>query len=154
MCIRDRINTLLTAQGWQARAQVRAHGTMVAARKGMANKIGYLAAHSAIVLICLGGLFDGDLVVRAQMALLGKTPYDGSGLVGEVPARHRLPASNPTFRGNLLVPEGGRAGVAVLSLGDGVVLQDLPFDVALKKFIVEYYDTGMPKLFALSLIHI
>ena len=146
------INTLLTAQGWQARAQVRAHGTMVAARKGMANKIGYLAAHSAIVLICLGGLFDGDLVVRAQMALLGKTPYDGSGLVGEVPARHRLPASNPTFRGNLLVPEGGRAGVAVLSLGDGVVLQDLPFDVALKKFIVEYYDTGMPKLFASEIV--
>ncbi|MDO8376551.1 MAG: cytochrome c biogenesis protein ResB [Aquabacterium sp.] len=147
-----RINTLLTAQGWQARAQLRAHGTMVAARKGMANKIGYLAAHSAIVLICLGGLFDGDLVVRAQMALLGKTPYDGSGLVGEVPAKHRLSQRNPTFRGNLLVPEGGRAGVAVLSMSDGVVLQDLPFDVALKKFIVEYYDTGMPKLFASEIV--
>ncbi|OGA98319.1 MAG: cytochrome C biogenesis protein ResB [Burkholderiales bacterium RIFCSPHIGHO2_12_FULL_69_20] len=147
-----RINTLLIAQGWQARAQVRAHGTMVAARKGMANKIGYLAAHSAIVLICLGGLFDGDLVVRAQMALLGKTPYDGSGLVGDVPAKHRLSQRNPTFRGNLLVPEGGRAGVAVLSMSDGVVLQDLPFDVALKKFIVEYYDTGMPKLFASEIV--
>jgi cytochrome c biogenesis protein len=69
------VNQLLISQGWQARAQVRGHGTMVAARKGMANKIGYLAAHSAIVLICLGGLFDGDLVVRAQMALLGKTPF-------------------------------------------------------------------------------
>jgi cytochrome c biogenesis protein len=64
---------------WQGRLEgareVRGHGTMVAARKGMANKIGYLAAHSAIVLICLGGLFDGDLVVRAQMALQGKTPF-------------------------------------------------------------------------------
>ena len=46
---------------------------MVAARKGAANKLGYLAAHSAIVLICLGGLLDGDLIVRAQMALQGKT---------------------------------------------------------------------------------
>jgi cytochrome c biogenesis protein len=35
---------------------------------------------------------------------------------------------------------------------DGVVLQDLPFDVELKKFIVEYYDTGMPKLFASEIV--
>jgi cytochrome c biogenesis protein len=33
-----------------------------------------------------------------------------------------------------------------------VVLQDLPFDVELKKFIVEYYDTGMPKLFASEIV--
>jgi cytochrome c biogenesis protein len=33
-----------------------------------------------------------------------------------------------------------------------VVLQDLPFDVELKKFIVEYYATGMPKLFASEIV--
>jgi len=147
-----RVNELLTQLGWQARAQVRANGTMVAARKGMANKIGYLCAHSAIVLICLGGLFDGDLVVRAQMALLGKTPFSGGGMIADVPPQHRLSERNPTFRGNLLVPEGGRAGVAVLNMSDGVVLQDLPFDIELKKFIVEYYDTGMPKLFASQIV--
>jgi cytochrome c biogenesis protein len=148
----ERVNQLLISQGWQARAQVRGHGTMVAARKGMANKIGYLAAHSAIVLICLGGLFDGDLVVRAQMALLGKTPFTGGGLISDVPAQHRLSTSNPTFRGNMLVSEGGRAGVAILNVSDGVVLQELPFDVELKKFIVDYYDTGMPKLFASQIV--
>ena len=147
-----RVNDLLVAQGWRARAQVRANGTMVAARRGMANKVGYLCAHSAIVLICLGGLFDGDLVVRAQMALLGKTPFAGGGLIADVPAQHRLSVNNPTFRGNLLVPEGGRAGVGILAMSDGVVLQDLPFDVELKKFIVEYYDTGMPKLFASQIV--
>ena len=146
------VNQLLVSQGWQARAQVRANGTMVAARKGMANKIGYLAAHGAIVLICLGGLFDGDLVVRAQMLLLGKTPYGGGGLISDVPEKHRLSERNPTFRGNLLVPEGGRASVAILNMSDGVVLQDLPFDVELKKFIVDYYDTGMPKLFASEIV--
>ncbi len=148
----ERVNQLLISQGWKARAQVRGHGTMVAARKGMANKIGYLAAHSAIVLICLGGLFDGDLVVRAQMALLGKTPFHGGGLISDVPAEHRLSERNPTFRGNMLVPEGGRAGVAILNVNDGVVLQELPFDVELKKFIVDYYDTGMPKLFASQIV--
>ena len=147
------VNQVLIAHGWQARAQLRSNGTMVAARKGMANKIGYLAAHSSIVLICLGGLLDGDLVVRAQMALLGKSAFAGGGLIAEVPAQHRLSERNPTFRGNLLVPEGSRAGVAVLNLNDGVVLlQDLPFDIELKKFIVEYYDTGSPKLFASQIV--
>ena len=147
-----RVQQLLASRGWSAKLQVRSHGSMLAARKGMANKIGYLSAHSAIVLICLGGLSDGDLVVRAQMLLQGKTPYAGGGLISDVPAQHRLGVGNPTFRGNLLVPEGGRAGVAILSMGDGVVLQELPFDVELKKFIVDYYDTGMPKLFASQIV--
>jgi cytochrome c biogenesis protein len=33
-----------------------------------------------------------------------------------------------------------------------VVLQDLPFDVELKRFIVEYYPTGMPRLFASEIV--
>lgn len=142
------ISAQLDAEGWKARAQVRDRGTMIAARKGAANKIGYLAAHGAIVLICLGGLSDGDLIVKGLMWAQGKRIYQGGGLVSEVKPEHRLGPGNPSFRGNLLVPEGGRAATAILSMPDGVVLQDLPFDVELKKFIVEYYDTGMPKLFA------
>ena len=142
------LSTQLANLGWKTKTQARTTGIMVAARRGMANKIGYLCAHSAIVLVCLGGLFDGDLVVRALMWAQGKTLYNGSGLVSEVLAEHRLPVNNPSFRGNLMVPEGGRAATAILSMPNGVVLQDLPFDVELKKFIVEYYDTGMPKLFA------
>ncbi len=147
-----RVSALLVAQGWHAKVQTRGHGVMVAARKGRTNKVGYLAAHSAIVLICVGGLLDGDLVVRAQMALLGKSSFAGGGLIPDVPQQHRLSVNNPTFRGNLFVPEGARAGVAVISMPDGVVLQDLPFEVELKRFVVEYYSTGMPKLFASEIL--
>ena len=149
---RHRVAETLHRAGWTARIQQRDDGVMFAARKGRANKIGYLAAHSSIVLICLGGLSDGDLIVRAQMALLGKTSFGGGGLIAEVPPEHRLSVNNPTFRGNLFVPEGARAGVAVLTMPDGVVLQDLPFDVELKRFVVEYYATGMPKLFASEIV--
>lgn len=154
-----RVVGLLSGQGWRAKVQERRdggvlRGTMIAARKGAANKLGYIAAHSAIVLICIGGLLDGDLIVRAQMLLLGKTPYHGSGLIRDVPAQHRLDADTLTFRGNIEVPEGARRGTAILTQQDGVVLQELPFEIELKKFIVEYYDTGMPKLFASEvLIH-
>jgi cytochrome c biogenesis protein len=151
-----RVGELLLAQGWRAKVQTRegvaGGGVMIAARKGRSNKVGYLAAHSAIVLICLGGLADGDLIVRAQMALLGKSTFGGAGLIGDVPAEHRLSASNPTYRANLFVPEGGRAGVGVLNMPGGVVLQELPFEVELKRFIVEYYATGMPKLFASEIV--
>ncbi|MBT9495031.1 MAG: cytochrome c biogenesis protein ResB, partial [Paucibacter sp.] len=144
----NQITAYLNELGWKTRVQARERGIMLAARKGAANKLGYLAAHSSIVLICLGGLLDGDLLVRALMWAQNKTIYQGGGLISEVKPEHRLPASNPSFRGNLMVPEGGRAATAILSMPNGVVLQDLPFDVELQKFIVEYYETGMPKLFA------
>jgi cytochrome c biogenesis protein len=76
----------------------------------------------------------------------------GSGLIADVPAQHRLSSSNPTFRGNLMVTEGAVAGTAILAQPQGVILQDLPFSVELKKFVVEYYDTGMPKLFASDIV--
>ncbi len=136
----------------QSREREAGTGWMVAAKKGTANKIGYLAAHSAIVLVCIGGLLDGDLIVRAQMWFNGKTPFTGGGLIADVPAQHRLSPSNPTFRGNLLVTEGTTAGTAIIAQPNGVLLQDLPFSVELKKFIVEYYDTGMPKLFASDIV--
>jgi hypothetical protein len=79
-------------------------------------------------------------------------PFTGGGLIADVPAQHRLSPSNPTFRGNLLVTEGTTGGTAILPQPSGVLLQDLPFSVELKKFIVEYHDTGMPKLFASDIV--
>jgi len=150
------IGRLLAGSGWKVRLQQRetpaGSGWMVAAKAGAANKLGYIAAHSAIVLVCLGGLLDGDLIVRAQMWLGGKTPYAGGGLIADVAPEHRLSERNPTFRGNLLVAEGTQSSTAILSQSDGILLQELPFAIELKKFIVEHYSTGMPKLFASEIV--
>lgn len=153
-----RIGQQLAQGGWKVKMQQRdtaagpGTGWMLAAKAGSANKLGYIAAHSAIVLICIGGLFDGDLVVRAQMLLGGKTPYTGGGMISDVAPQHRLSVKNPTFRGNLMVSEGTQSGTAILNQSDGILLQELPFSVELKKFIVEYYSTGMPKLFASEVV--
>ncbi len=148
----QRIGKTLAGGGWKVRLQQRDGGWMVAAKAGAANKLGYIAAHSAIVLVCVGGLLDGDLIVRAQMLFNGKTPYIGGGMIADVKPEHRLSAANPTFRGNLLVAEGTQSGTAILNQSDGILLQDLPFSIELKKFIVEYYSTGMPKLFASDIV--
>lgn len=152
----QRIGGMLAASGWKVRLQQRdtpgGAGWMVAAKAGAANKLGYLAAHSAIVLVCLGGLLDGDLIVRAQMWLGDKQLYTGGGLIADVKPEHRLSERNPTFRGNLLVAEGTQSSTAIINQSEGIVLQELPFAIELKKFIVEYYSTGMPKLFASDIV--
>jgi cytochrome c biogenesis protein len=152
----QRMGKTLVGGGWKVKLQQRetpqGTGWMLAAKIGGANKLGYLAAHSAIVLVCLGGLMDGDLIVRAQMWLGGKTPYNGGGMIADVSPEHRLPATNPTFRGNLLVSEGTQSGTAILNQSDGIVLQELPFTIELKKFVIEHYSTGMPKLFASDIV--
>jgi cytochrome c biogenesis protein len=151
-----RLGALLATGGWKVKLQERdtpaGKGWMLAAKAGAANKIGYIAAHSAIVLVCVGGLLDGDLMVRAQMWFGGKEIYNGGGLIADVPAQHRLSERNPAFRGNLLVAEDTASGTAILNQSNGILLQDLPFVIELKKFIVEYYSTGMPKLFASDII--
>ena len=102
--------------------------------------------------VCLGGLLDGDLLIRAQTWLGGKSAYTGGGLVSQVGAQHRLSPANPAFRGNLVVAEGTASDTVVLAQPDGVLLQELPFAVELRKFTIDYYDTGMPRLFASDIV--
>jgi cytochrome c biogenesis protein len=153
----QRIGQMLAGGGWKVKLQERKNSDnesswMVAAKAGRVNKLGYIAAHSAIVLVCIGGLLDGDLIVKAQMLLNGKTAYSGGGLISDVKPEHRLSPSNPTFRANLLVAEGAQSSTAILNQGSGVLIQDLPFSIELKKFVVEHYSTGMPKLFASDIV--
>lgn len=146
------IQQAFAGMGWKIKTQIRPDGTLIAAKTGGGHKIGYIAAHSAIVLVCIGGLLDGDLLTRAQMYFGNKVVFTGGGMIADVPEASRLSRSNPAFRANLLVAEGQTAGTAILQQPTGVLLQDLPFSIELKKFIVEHYSTGMPKLFASDIV--
>src|SRR5690606_31369264 len=95
----------------------------------------------------LGGLLDSELPIRAQVWLLGKQPVTQNMLISEVPESGRLSARNPSFRANMLVPDGKQSSMGIVSVDDGVLLQPLPFALKLKKFSVDYYDTGMPSNF-------
>ncbi|MES2296299.1 MAG: cytochrome c biogenesis protein ResB [Pseudomonadota bacterium] len=122
-------------------------GTLVAAKKGAASKFGYIFAHSAIIVILVGGALDSDLPIQFQQWFLGKTPFTGNGVIAQIPKQHRLGLSNPSFRGNTLIAEGAASDVAIIQRPDGFLLQDLPFTIYLKKFDIDFYSTGMPKLF-------
>ncbi len=143
-----RAETVLRDAGFKTKTAVGTGATMVAAKAGSANRLGYVFAHVGIIVICIGGLLDGDLLLRAQMAFGGKEAIRGNPLISDIPEQSRLTAANPSFRGNILIPEGSGRDFALLNYADGILLQPLPFKLDLKRFVIEHYPTGQPKLFA------
>jgi cytochrome c biogenesis protein len=152
--VQAHVMALMAEQGWSVKTQQRevsakgGAGFMIAARLGAVNRLGYIAAHSAIVLVCVGGLLDGDLIVKSQAWLQDLKPFKG----GVETEQSRLSETNPAYRAQLFVPEGQRTNAAVISLEKGMLVQPLPFDIELKKFTVDYYSTGMPKRFASDIV--
>jgi cytochrome c biogenesis protein len=142
----------LVDAGYKTKMVDKAGSVLVAAKKGAGNKFGYIFAHTAIIVILLGGMLDSNLPIRFQEWFMGKTPYAGTGLISAIPAQHRLGLGNPTFRGNTMIPEGQASDTALLQQADGVLVQDLPFTIELRKFIIDFYSTGMPKLFASEVV--
>lgn len=142
----------LARSGFRARTLERDDGVLIAAKRGSWSRVGYFFAHGGLVVICVGGLLDGNLPLRMQMWLGGKQATQADQLIADIPAQSRLAEDNWSYRGNIFIPEGKSSGVAVLREGDGVLLQELPFDVSLQKFHIEHYETGQPKRFASDII--
>lgn len=141
------VQRYLEAQGYKVKLVPRESGLLLTAKAGSWNRLGYFLAHSAIVLICIGGLMDGNLIFKAQQ-LLGLKKIETRDIPqSQVPEISRLSPSNPSFRGSVQIPEGSSADVVFLNVADGYLVQDLPFTVALKKFRIEHYSTGQPKNF-------
>jgi cytochrome c biogenesis protein len=137
----------LEGQGYKVKNLPREDGVLLAAKAGSWNRLGYFLAHAAIVIICIGGLLDGNLIFKAQQVLGYKKIETRDIPQSQVPAISRLSPSNPSFRGSVQIPEGSSADVAFLNVADGYLVQDLPFTVALKQFRIEHYTTGQPKSF-------
>jgi cytochrome c biogenesis protein len=134
--------------------QQRAPGTATAGwwRQGRRSQQDRLHRRAqAIVLVCLGGLLDGDLIVRAQMLFNGKTPYTGGGMISRRAGEHRLSSATPPSAATCWWPKArsrhGHPEPVRRRPAAGAAVR-----VELKKFIVEYYATGMPKLFASEIV--
>lgn len=138
----------LTGQGYTYKLQTQENGdTLIAAKAGTHQRLGYILTHAAIVIICLGGLLDGNLLFKAQ-ELLGQKRIEVLDIpASQVPEVSRMKSGNPSFRGNMTLPEGTSSDVAFLRVRDGYLVQELPFRVALKDFRIEHYPTGQPKSF-------
>ena len=142
----------LAHAGYATKIVDKPNGMLVAAKKGAANKFGYIFAHSSIIVILVGGMLDSELPIQFQERFMGKTAFTGDGLIAEIGQQHWLSRSNPTFRANMAITEGQSNNLALVSRAEGVLLQPLPFTVELKRFNIDFYSTGVPKLFASEVV--
>jgi cytochrome c biogenesis protein len=147
------LGAYLQQAGYRYRTQTRpGERVLLAAKKGSYHRLGYILTHAAIVIICLGGLVDGNVPLQVQ-ELAGIKKIETRDLpVSQIPVASRLPASNPSFRGDVTVPEGSSTDVLFIERGNGYLMQTLPLAVKVRKFHVDYYATGQPKTFASDLL--
>ena len=144
----EKITQYLTGQGFTFKLNPQDNGdVLVAAKAGTHQRLGYILTHAAIVIICFGGILDGNLPFKIQ-EMLGNKKIEVLDLPeSQVPAISRLGVGNPSFRANMTLPEGVSDNVAFVRVRDGYLVQELPFRVALKDFRIEHYATGQPKSF-------
>jgi cytochrome c biogenesis protein len=151
--VRVRLLKFLTARGFRFRTERHDSGSeLIAAKAGTYQRLGYILTHAAIVIICVGGLIDGNVPFKIQELLGYKTVEVRDISAAEVPPESRLSPANLSFRANLTLPEGASADVAFMRMRDGYLVQELPFRVALKDFRIEHYATGQPKSFESDLV--
>ncbi|MGM0680089.1 MAG: cytochrome c biogenesis protein ResB, partial [Pseudomonadota bacterium] len=143
----------LNNKGYRARRKEREGVTILALMKGQMNRLGYLFTHVGIVVICIGGLMDGNLGMSIK-EWLGEIEIEKRDIAAkEVPPISRLgPGENWSFRGSITLPEDSVSNMVFLNIRDGYLVQELPFAVELKEFRVEHYPSGQPKSFESDLV--
>jgi len=143
-----KLKNFLSAHGFRFKTVEREGGDiLIAAKAGAYQRLGYILTHAAIIVICIGGLIDGNLPFKLQETMGWKKVETRDLTADQVPPASRLPVNNLSFRGNITIPEDSRSNVAFLRMRDGYLVQELPFTIALKKFRIEHYPTGQPKSF-------
>ena len=121
---------------------------MMAAHAGGLRRLGYLLVHGAIVVICVGGLVDGNVGLRLRL-FTGALKIETRDIpANQVPGHSRLGADAGSYRASMSLAEGDTHDFAYLPFDDGYLLQELPFAIHLKQFRVEHYANGQPKNFA------
>ncbi|MDF1588993.1 MAG: cytochrome c biogenesis protein ResB [Gammaproteobacteria bacterium] len=139
-------------QGFRAKQTLIDDGILVSAMKGGLNRLGYIATHLAIIIICVGGLMDSNLPLKLA-EWQGRLAIETRDLPSsQIPAKSRLPVGPQAFRGSINIPEGRTSEVAFVGMRDGYLVQELPFKIEVKDFRIEHYATGQPKSFETDLI--
>ena len=151
--IRPAITQFLVARGFRFRVVQQKDGCeLIAAKAGSYQRLGYIFTHLAIVIICIGGLMDGNVPLKLK-EFFGQKKVEVRDIpANEVPKASRLSVRNLSFRANMTLPEGATSDVAFQRVRDGYMVQELPFGIGLTDFRIEHYPTGQPKSFESDLV--
>jgi len=148
-----KLEKLLLDNKFRLKRQIKKDGSLIlSAKKGDFQKLGYIFTHLAIIIISIGGLMDGNLVLKMQELTGTKQIIYEDLALNDIPETGKLKTSNFSYRAQMLLREGEKQSVAVLKVKEGYLIQDLPFSVGLSDFRIKHYSTGQPKSFESDLI--
>jgi len=148
----EKAKALLIKQGYKTKIHQREDGITVAGMKGSFNRLGYFFTHISIIIICIGALFDSNLLLKYRELTGDLKAETRTVSLDEIPQESWLADDNFSFRGSVNVAEGQKTDVLFLSYEDGFLVQKLPFTIDVKDFRIQYYDTGMPKSYESDLV--
>lgn len=141
------ITALLQSHHYRFKQRNEKDSLLIAAKKGSGGRLGYIFSHVAIIVICIGGLIDGNLPLKLA-ELQGKIAVETRRIpASEIPAISTLSTDNASFRANIDIAEGGQSNLAFIDYKDGYLLQKLPFTLHVDDFRIEHYPSGQPKSF-------
>ena len=147
------IQEKLSNGGYQSRLKNEQGVINISAKKGSANRLGYIFTHGAIIVICLSALYDGNFNLKLREVAGQLKPETKDLFASQVPDISRLKADeNHAFRGSANVPEGSTTGLVFLQMRNGFLVQELPFTITLNDFRIEHYESGMPKSFESDIV--
>lgn len=141
----EEISKIFKRQGFQIKKSN--NPSLVIAKKGTLQKLGYIFTHLAIIVISVGGLLDGNLLFKIQQTLGIKEVETRNLKFSEVPFKSQLNENNFSYRATLMLNEQEKNDRALIRAKDGYLVQHLPFEIKLDKFYIEHYSTGQPKSF-------
>jgi cytochrome c biogenesis protein len=148
----ESLQSTLSSNSYRTRITDKNGSILVSAMRGGMNRLGYILTHVAIIVICVGGLFDSNLPLKLA-EWQGRIHVETRNLpLPQIPKESRLPVGPQAFRGSVSIPEGRAASVAYLAMRDGYLVQNLPFTIEVKEFRIEHYPTGQPKSFESDLV--
>lgn len=143
----DEMQSAFKTAGFRTRRAEKQDALIVSAMRGGMNRLGYILTHLAIVVICVGGLLDGNLPLKIA-EWQGRIVVETRDLaLRDIPDESRLDIGEQAFRGSVTIPEGKASEVTFLHMRDGYVVQPLPFRIEVEDFRIEHYDNGQPKSF-------
>ena len=141
----EEISKIFKRQGFQIKKSN--NPSLVIAKKGTLQKLGYIFTHLAIIVISVGGILDGNLLFKIQQTLGIKEVETRNLKFSEVPFKSQLNENNFSYRATLMLNEQEKNDRALIRAKDGYLVQHLRFEIKLDKFYIEHYSTGQPKSF-------
>ena len=151
--VENSVRQFFQRAGYRLRSKDHGDHQLFAMIKGGMNRFGYVFTHVGIVVICVGGLIDGNLPLTIK-EWRGDIVLETRNIeANQVPDESRLqPKDSMSFRGSITLPEGSVSNLVFLNVRDSYLVQELPFSVELKDFRIEHYPSGQPKSFESDLI--